>query len=160
MTKHDPFKELSETLKKMPENFDQKFNDLTFDMKEIMTLGENPVFLSMLLFKLSEERRKSNELLQTINEKYDRILTELKNRPASAKISKAFDENTIHILPEQDQQIINLINHKGTTHAEEVQGALKYRGKNAASQRLNKLCRDGVLKKIQSGRKVLFTINS
>ena len=160
MTRYDPFKEISETFKKMPDNFDQKFNDLTFDMKEIMTLGENPVFLSMLMFKLAEERKKSNELLETINEKYDKILAELKSRPSSSKAYSSFNENTLQILPEQDQQIVNLVNHKGTTSAEEVQLALKYRGKNAASQRLNKLCRDGVLKKIQSGRRVIFTLNN
>ena len=158
MTKHDPFKELSEIYQKLPENFDNKFTDLTFDMKEIMGLSKNPAFLSMLLFKLAEERRKSNELLQLINEKYDKILSELKSRPSSAK-QFAKDENSIQILPEHDQQIVNLINHKGTTSAEEVQIALKYKGKNAASQRLNKLCRDGFLKKIQSGRRVLFTLN-
>lgn len=156
MTNYDPFKEFAKTSKKSSKELNQKFNDLTFDIQEIMQLGKNPAFLSMLLFKLAEERRRTNELLESINIKYDKILKKLKDK--SHDIS--FESNDkIRILPEQDQLIINLIQEKGTINADEVKQALKYKGKNAASQRLNKLAREDYLKKVQSGRRVLFTLN-
>ncbi len=158
MTDHDFInKGFSREEKKLMENINDKFNEFTFDVQEIMELSENPVFVSILLFKLAEERRKTNQLLEELNKKYDSIMLELKTKGTSVgEAHQLTTEEDINVLPEQDQQILNLVQDKGLTSAEEVQKALSYKGRNAASQRLNMLYKQGYLKKIQSGKKVLF----
>jgi len=44
----------------------------------------------------------------------------------------------------------------GKASAEEVRAKFKYKGKNAASARLNRLCDMGLLEKQQAGKKVYF----
>ena len=139
------------------EQLSPQFNDLTIDVQEIIKLSENPVLLSVLLFKLAEERKRTNELLEKIYDKYDRIMLEMKTRqPESLQVGV---EKTPEILPEQDKKILDLVQINGSTTAEEVKKALAYKGKNAACQRLNLLTGKGYLKKVRSGKQVLYLIS-
>jgi len=110
--------------------------------------------LGLLLFKLAEERKKTNELLEKIYFKYDEIMLLLKTPQRLEAPSK--DEKTIEILPEQDQKILDLAQINGRTTAEEVTKAIGYKGKNAACQRLNKLHKNGYLNKVRSGKIVFY----
>jgi predicted HTH transcriptional regulator len=139
------------------EELSPRFNDLTIDIQEIMRLSENPVLLSVLLFKLAEERKKTNELLEKIYDKYDRIMLEMKTRQQGSL--QVGVEKNLEILPEQDRKIMDLAQINGSTTAEEVQKALDYKGKNAACQRLNLLANKGFLKKARSGKQVLYLIS-
>ena len=60
------------------------------------------------------------------------------------------------ILPEIHEQIVGFIKQAGKSTAEEVRARFNYKGKNAASARLNRLCGMGVLLKKQVGRKMYF----
>ena len=60
------------------------------------------------------------------------------------------------ILPEIDSEILSFISEHGKVTAEDVRKKFKYKGKNAASARLNRLCSMGLLKKKQAGKKVFF----
>ncbi len=64
--------------------------------------------------------------------------------------------NKYEVLAEQDQLILKNIEERGGCSAKDIKIMLNYRGLNAACQRLNRLFRDGHLKKVQSGRKVLY----
>ena len=60
------------------------------------------------------------------------------------------------ILGDIDGKIIEFVKKNGKACAEDLQRAFNYRGKNAASARLNKLHSQGLLEKKQAGRRVYY----
>ena len=60
------------------------------------------------------------------------------------------------ILGDIDGKIIDFVKKSGKVCAEDLQRAFSYRGKNAASARLNKLHSQGLLEKKQAGRRVYY----
>ena len=159
MNNHDTIKDF-EQQKQLLEKLSPKFNDLTIDIHEVLAQSNDPVVLAALLFKVAEERQKSNLLLESINDKFDKIMFSLKtqnvhNEPGIQQPMAKFE-----ILPEQDQAIIKHIDAKGSATSDEIRQLMNYRGLNAACQRLNKLFKEGYLKKVQSGKKVLYLAKS
>ncbi len=155
MNNHDMFKELMKS-REAVKKLNPKFDELTLDINEIFQQSKDPFFVSMLLFKLAQEREATNKLLSEVNNKFDRIMFELKTK----EIPETKEENSFILLAEQDKKIMDLISRKNAVTATEVKEELSYKGINAASQRLNKLFREGYLKKAQSGKKVLYFIKS
>ncbi len=156
MKTHDSFKERDELIKKIS----PKFHELNMDIQEIYKHSDDPMFVSMLLFKLAEEREKTNKILEGIYDKYDEIMLRLKTERLSNDTpltpTPQSLETPTQILPEQDQMIMHLAHTRGHISATDVKTELGYKGSNAASQRLNKLHKEGHLRKIQSGRKMLY----
>jgi hypothetical protein len=137
------------------------FHSLSLDIREVMQQAKDPAFMAALMFKLVQEREQTNKLLGQINEKYDKLMFELKTRNQTGTesqnpVNPVTNSNSFQVLPEQDQMILNLLDQKGSVDANGVKQILGYKGLNAACQRLNKLYRDGHLKKIQSGKHVLY----
>ncbi len=140
-----------------------EFAALSMDLGQILKVSDNPQVVSALLFKLIQERQETNKLLGQLNEKYDHLMLLWKTQetgfsplnPPSVE-SKEVKKNLFEVLPEQDQMILNLVEQKGNVDAVAVKDALGYKGLNAACQRLNKLFKEGYLKKIQSGKKVVY----
>jgi len=135
------------------EKISKSFSEATLDIREIAKYSNDPVFLSALIFKLAEEREKTNKILQEINEKLDHAFTDKEKKKWEKPEVK---EASIEVLPETDQKILDFIEQRGMAEADQVKEALGYKGQNAASQRLNKLFREGHLRKVRSGRKVLY----
>jgi len=169
MQKHDTIKELEEIMgnSEVFKKISPEYSELNMDIQEIMAQSKNPMFIAVLLFKLAQEREKTNQMLEKINEKFDQIMLRLKtqNMPSQGMpmqmesgIEAQQAENPVPLkaLPDQDQLIVHLAFEKGQISAEEVKKQLGYKGKNAASQRLNKLFKEGHLKKLQAGRKVVY----
>jgi hypothetical protein len=130
----------------------EQYKDL--ELQDLLSLQENinnPMILSVLMFKLIDERKKTNKILEEISEKYDRLQFQLKNKPQE-------EIKEYNILSETDDQIITHIRKEGKTDAQTVKVLFGYKGTNAASQRLNKLVKEKYLQKIQSGRKVYFVV--
>ena len=155
MTNHDAIKEL-EQQKQMLEKLNPRFNDLTLDIQQVMASHNDPVFIAALLFKVAEERQRANQLMETINDKFDKIMFSLKTQNIGTEQAVQAQAGKFEILPGQDQAIVKFIDEKGSATATEVRDLMSYRGLNAASQRLNKLFKEGYLKKVQSGKKVLY----
>ncbi|RLE44158.1 hypothetical protein DRJ19_01020, partial [Candidatus Woesearchaeota archaeon] len=151
MNNHDTKYSIKDILKQIS----PEFQELTADVQQIMELSKNPVMIGVLLYKLAEERRRTNELLMQLNEKYDKIMFKLKTEPQSKN-----DKQTVELLPEPDRKIMQLAKINGYVDAETVMKALGYKGLNAASQRLNRLAKDGFLQKVRSGRKVLYFLHT
>ncbi len=128
-----------------------EFEQVSSEFQEFSSKMKNPLVVGALLNKLTEERQSTNLLLREINAKLEKI-EQLEKRLADIESGKR--EKTL--LPEVDKIIITFIEKKGAVCAEEVQAKFKYKGKNAASARLNRLCNLGLLKKIQVGKKVYF----
>jgi len=124
------------------------------DLIQIQEKFKDPLILSVILHQLIEERKKTNEILRDLHEKYDSLQFALKQKVESHDTNT----DTINILPEIDDKIISFIRANQKVDAEQVQVQFKYKGSNAASQRLNRLVKEGYLKKIQAGRKVYFIV--
>lgn len=128
-----------------------EFSDLSVDIQEVLKESSNPAFLAALLFKLTKEREDTNRILKELDTKFTRIEEMLKSNSSN---SHTVEEN---VLGEPDQHIMQMIDEIGMVSAQDVKERLAYKKSNAASQRLNKLVREGHLRRIRSGRKVLFT---
>ncbi|MDO8641187.1 MAG: hypothetical protein Q7R33_06545 [Nitrosarchaeum sp.] len=59
MNDHDELLKYKELIEKIS----PEFQELSLDINEILEYSKNPMFVSVLLFKLTEERQKSNKLL-------------------------------------------------------------------------------------------------
>jgi len=121
------------------------------ELMEIQEKTKDPLVLSVLVFKLLEERKETNKILADIQEKYDKLQFAL-----SQKLNT---ENNSLVMPSEiDDKIISFIREHKRADAEDIRQAFGYKGTNAASQRLNALVKEGYLQKITAGRKVFFII--
>lgn len=75
------------------------------------------------------------------------------NAPASVVVA-----SKEMLLSSTDEQIVNLVGTRGVVCADDVQAHFKYKGKNAASARLNRLASLGVFEKQQAGRRVYYKL--
>ncbi len=141
------------------EDFSHEFASTAIEFEEFRKKMNDPLVAGAMLHKLAEERESSNLLAKQINEKLDRLLS-LEERIKAleqrlAGTPEALSRKEI-LLPEIDEEILKFVQRRGKACAEEVQDKFGYRGRNAASSRLNRLCDLGVLEKTQVGKKVFF----
>lgn len=97
------------------------------------------------LYNLTKEREKTNQLLED-------ILQRVKKLEGSTKS----DEKVL--LSKVDEDILSYVRKFGKVCASDIQKNLNYRGKNAASSRLNRLYSKGILEKGQAGRTVYYLL--
>lgn len=130
----------------------QQFKELGLsDLMDIQEKTQDPLVLSVLVFKLLEERKETNKILKDIQEKYDKLQFSLSQNQIQSN-------SEVKMLSETDDKIITYIREKKRADAEDIREAFGYKGTNAASQRLNNLVKDKYLQKITAGRKVYFII--
>lgn len=140
-----------------------EFSKVLEEYQKFQEQVKNPVFIATLMHKLSEERNSANLLFRELSQKLDRVL-QMEERIARIEgkldgMGKAGAETASRdalLLPEIDEGILDYIHKKGKVCAEQVQMKFKYKGTNAASSRLNRLVKEGILRKVQVGRKVFF----
>lgn len=123
--------------------------EIKSDLEQNIEKFKDPMVGAEMLYRLLEERENTNRLLKTLISKLEAIEAKLGQPPSQA-------QNEDLLLPEVDEQILSFVKQKGKVIAEEVRAKFNYRGKNAASARLNRLCDLGLLSKKQVGRKVFF----
>ncbi len=150
MTAHDRINK-SEVLGKVS----PEFKELTQDLNEILSHSNDPALVAGMLYAVAEERRKSNELFARMADKIDLLMLQLKTGKVEESAPKQYS-----LLSEQDQTILNFVEQNGFATAKDVQNLMHYKGSNAASQRLNTLYKQGLVKKVQSGKKVAFTVHA
>lgn len=138
----------------MPDKLDEdkifKLNQIGIrdqDIAENLAKFKDPIVLGELFYLLKEERENTNRILKTLLTKIETL--ELKF------IQKEGKEECM--LPEVDEAIV-LFLKQGPKTAEDVQKKFGYKGKNAASARLNRLHDLGVVGKKQVGKKVFFIL--
>jgi len=120
-------------------------SEIKSDIEENVNKFNDPVVLGELVYKLLEERENTNRILKNILAKLEAIESRMKE-----------PEETEILLPEIDEEILAFVKESGKVTAEDVKNRFNYRGKNAASARLNRLCDSGLLHKKQVGKKVFF----
>ncbi len=117
------------------------------DVAENLEKFRDPVVLGELVYLLTEERENTNRLLKTLLGRIESL---------EAKLAAKGEAPQEELLPEADERILGFVREKGKATAADVQKELGYKGKNAASARMNRLCNIGLLHKKQVGRKVFF----
>ena len=151
MTNHDSSFDAQKLLNDLNavKRISPEFSDMSVDIQEIIKESSNPAFLAALLYKLTKEREETNKILARLEQKFAKIQELLLSNSSTPN-------NKEEILSEPDQHIMQLIDEAGMVSATDIQLRLAYKKSNAASQRLNKLVREGHLKSVRSGKKVLF----
>ncbi len=129
-------------------------NEIREDLEEHLQKFNDPVVLGEIMYKLLEERENTNRILKNILTKLESL--EVKGTIQEEDAQAIKEEAESIILPEIDEQILEFVQKNGKTTAEKVRVRFKYRGKNAASARLNKLVGLNLLAKKQVGKKVYF----
>lgn len=148
----------------MRDNSDKEFKpidtaftkEIRSDLEQNMDKFRDPVVLGEMVYRLLEERENTNRLLKTVIQKLEAIEAKMgpgASAPVASAVSSALGEP---LLPEVDEGIMAFIKEAGKVTAEEVRARFNYKGKNAASARLNRLCDQGLLQKQQVGKKVYF----
>lgn len=140
-------------------------------VEQIFALSDRPEVLGLLVYKLVDERKKTNDLISDLNKKYEEIVrilvnreeqrveTPLKVEAPSVRVPQKKDIEGL-FLADQDKAILRIAKEKSWVAAKEIQESLNYKGLNAASQRLNKLQKEGYLEKQRVGQQVAYVLNS
>jgi hypothetical protein len=176
MTNHGDVKTLSQS-SQITDKTAKEFADLTSDINDLFANNPDSKTLGLLLFKLAQERQQTNKLLEKLADQYDNVMFQLKTslpdhslsarspgefinppRPPSESDPPVRSRPVVRVLADQDQFILKMVEQSGQINADQVREELGYKGKNAASQRLNMLVREGHLRKIQAGRNVVFMV--
>lgn len=117
------------------------------DLQENAQKFRDPVVLGELVYKLLEERENTNRILKNLLAKIESL---------EQKLGVVSEDPGELMVPEIDENIIAFIREAGKVTAEDVRAKFNYKGKNAASSRLNRLCELGLVRKRQVGKKVFF----
>lgn len=131
-------------------------------VEQIYALSDRPEVLGLLIYKLMQERKKTNDLLEQLNSKYDSLIKSESFSNRNNTNLKLESETSIDnlFIPEQDKSILFEAQNSSSIDAKAIQDKLGYKGLNAASQRLNKLHKDGYLEKKRVGQKVVFVLSN
>ncbi len=130
----------------------KEYEALLFDVKYDKEQFKDNATIGLLLYRLAKEREASNSLFREIGAKLDKIASLLEKGPGQKELT--------NIISDIDQKILAHIQRCGKVDAEEIQSIFQYRGKNAASARLNDLYEKGMLKKGRAGKKVFYWVNT
>ncbi|MCD6279920.1 hypothetical protein J7J26_04095 [Candidatus Micrarchaeota archaeon] len=135
-------------MKKRTNDIYKHFGDIFGDLhSEDIEKFKDPVVLGILISRLIDERENTHRILKTLVERLDRI---------ERKLSETETKNKEQILSEIDEDLYNFVKVMGKVCAADVKKHFRYKGKNAASARLNKLVNMNLLNKKQAGKKVFF----
>lgn len=119
--------------------------------KEVLKF-KDPTVLGALMYSVTREKENTNRLLKEVITRLERLEQRLEKIEGSSSGTRG--EHVL--LSDTDEQIVDYVKKAGKACAEEVQKALHYKGRNAASARLNQLFSMGLLEKAQVGRKVFY----
>lgn len=130
----------------------KEYESLLFDVKYDKEQFKDNATIGLLLYRLAKEREASNRMFKEVADRLEKIARLLENRPEHKEVT--------NIISDIDQKILAHIQRNGKVDAEDIQSIFQYRGKNAASARLNDLYEKGLLKKGRAGKKVFYWVNA
>lgn len=133
---------------------EEEFQNMLFDVKYDKEQFNDPETIGLLMYRLSKERKKTNKLFEKITEKLENLHKELEgNKSTSTENKPLLSEEK---LSKVDKKVYNHVKENGKVDAAKIQEALGYKGRNAASARLNSLYKKGFLEKERAGKRVLY----
>ena len=128
--------------------------------KEIAKLRD-PTVHAAIMYTAAKERESTNRILKNIMARIDAMelkLRALEERAKSIAQTAPAAARPERALADVDKSIVVFIRSKGQATAEDIQQALRYKGRNAACARLNRMFELGVLDKQRSGKKIIYTV--
>ena len=142
-------------------NQNKEFENLVGDLSQTIQQMSDPVAIGAMLYSIAQEKNSSNLVLREINAKFDNILQQL--QAVSQKLTEITEKSPAktsispNFLSERDEEVLKYVREQGKVCADALQEKFSYKGRNAASARLSRLFKDGLLEKIYVGRKVYYT---
>jgi len=160
-------KVLSEVRNEVMKNIEEyiKSNINTINTNHDGKILNNTSFVIDMLQKINETKnlaqgsqaitKDTNEKSEMLIERLEKFENVLNKRMEGIECLIEHSKKSEN-LTTTDRQILNFIKEKGFACADDVQNVFKYKGKNAASARLNILYRKNELEKIISNKKVYY----
>ena len=154
-----------------------EMNGVNMGSGEYKTL-QTTTELSSLMHQIMAQLTSLEERLERVEDKVARLAPNMADAPmrstgaghamktAGLSVSGSATPTAIEtadrelLLAPVDEQIVAMIRASGHVSATDVQIKFKYKGKNAASARLNRLYELGLLEKAQAGRVVYYRMRS
>ena len=133
--------------------------------RELLTEKEKADETSSNLFSLLksmiDENKKTTLLLKGISETMARLENGLHDQyyeDEAAEAEEAVAVRSAREIPvsQLDAEILKTIQIRGLACADDIKKAMNYKGRNAASMRLNRLYRMNLIERYQLGRKVYY----
>jgi len=141
-------------------DFNQEFKNLTAEVSSAIHEMQDPVAIATMLYSIAEEKKSSNLVVRDINTKIDTLILKMEHLSTTLDKLNSYLENKgsspVRGISERDAEVINYVKHQKKTSAKELQDKFKYKGRNAASARLSKLFKEGLLEKTYAGREVYY----
>ena len=143
-----------------------QINDIIDEKVKTDRINSN---LFSLMKYLVDENKKTTLILQGLAEGINRLESELftdeETEPASSAASVAVKEAQQNLpkelpLSDLDATILRIVQRKGMACADDVKAQFNYKGRNAATARLTKLYKQGLLTRYQLGHKVFYKYNA
>ncbi|MCX8196797.1 MAG: hypothetical protein N3G80_00560 [Candidatus Micrarchaeota archaeon] len=154
MKKNENYKPIGEGSGK--EAIEELKNEIISPLENEIQKLRDPLVIAAIMHTAATEKENTNRILKTlvaqIEEKFAKIEARLDALEASIK-----KEPEEVLLPQVDEEIFKFVKEKGYVSAEDVRRRFGYKGKNAASSRLNRMYEMGLLSKKQVGRAVLYS---
>jgi len=152
---------------KHDDSYSDEFDQLTGEISDVVEEIPDPVVVGKLLYNIASEKKSYNLVVRDINAKFDqigakldRITTLLEGISQTKAETPAQTERRAESveISDRDREILDFVRAKKRVCADDVQNRFEYKGRNAASARLHRLYRDGVLQKVHAGRNVYYTL--
>ncbi|HHQ44589.1 MAG TPA: hypothetical protein ENN13_00440 [Candidatus Altiarchaeales archaeon] len=140
----------------MDSGYDGEFNELVGELANAFNIDSQSMTLASMLYSIAQEKKSTNLIVRDINAKFDRIIGRLEN--LEAKIEETHTQSAQAGLTTRDQELLDYVRSSGEVCADMVKNQFNYRGTNAASGRLNKLFKEGVLQKTQKEGKIYYSL--
>lgn len=141
----------------MTSEHNQEFQDLVGDIANSFNIDSGATNQAMMLYAIAQEKKNTNLIVRSINQKLDHLLTRIEELEGEVKKDR---QSLAENLSDRDRQVLDFVEKNQQVDAESLAKEFNYRGRNAASSRLNKLYKEGKLGKIHRGRKVYYTANA
>ncbi len=124
--------------------------------------NKNELNMEQIISLIIEERERTNKMLEEITNKVRKLeeLIETSDESDEIVVGNYNEEKKEILLSEVDTKIVEFVQNKGMVTADELKIYMNYKGKNAASARLNKLYKMGLLTKYQLGHKVYYKFDA
>lgn len=105
-----------------------------------------------------DENKRTTMILKGITDTLSRLEQDIGYNYQQDEVPEQQAQMERQILPvsDLDAKIIQFIQIKGMACADDIRQHMSYRGRNAASARLNRLFKQGVLERYQLGHKVYY----
>ena len=132
---------------------DTEFQGVAEEFREFNEKMKDPLVVGALLNKIAQERQSTNLLFKNLLEKIESLEAKVDSLESKLE-AKSARKGTA--LSATDEKIVKFVRSRERTCAEELQKEFGYKGRNAASSRLNTLFKQGLLEKVYAGKTVYF----